>query len=47
MADLKRDYKILSAASKDSQEFIKDNQQNKFQQYPYYKQIIDEINFID
>ena len=47
MADLKRDYKILTHANKDSQEFIEDNIKNNFINYPHYKTIIEEINFID
>ncbi len=47
LADLKRDIKILKQANIDSEEFIKDNIKNNFINYPYYKNIIKEINFID
>lgn len=47
MADLKRDYKILTSANKDSQEFIEENINNNFEKYEEYKNIIKEINFID
>lgn len=47
IADLTRDYKILTQAKKDSQEFIEDNIDSNFINYPWYNSIIKEIDFID
>ena len=47
MANLKTDYKILSAANKDSQEFIEQNIHNNFENYQEYQSIVQNLNFID
>ena len=47
MANLKKDYKILSAANKDSQEFIEENIYNNFANHLYYQQIVENLNFVD
>jgi len=47
MANLKTDYKILSAANKDSQEFIEQNIHNNFENYKDYQSIVQNLNFID
>lgn len=43
IADLKRDYKILSQAKIDSEEFLKENITNDFKNYPIYYKIVKEI----
>lgn len=43
IADLKRDYHILLQAKKDVEEFISTNE---YQNYPYYQNICQEIEFI-
>ena len=47
LANLKSDIKILKQANIDTEEFISNNIQNNFKDYPYYNQIIDTIKFID
>ncbi len=47
LADLKRDYKILLQAKKDSQDFIEKNIDNNFKYYYNYQKIIKEINFLN
>lgn len=47
LANLKRDYKILLAASKDSEEFIEKNIIDNFQKFPEYQAIKKNLTFID
>ena len=47
VADIKRDFKILVQCKKDSLEFIKDNVVNNFSSYKQYKNIINDLEFID
>ena len=47
LANIKSDIKILKQANIDTEEFISNNIQNNFKDYPYYNQIIDPIKFID
>ncbi len=47
LANIKNDIKILKQCNIDSKEFIDNNQENNFKEYPYYKDIIEDINFID
>ncbi len=47
MADIKRDYKILLQCKKDATEFISDNFKSDFKEYPQFKEIIKELEFID
>lgn len=47
LANIKSDIKILKQANIDTEEFITNNIQNNFKDYPYYYQIIDTIKFID
>ena len=47
LANIKNDIKILKQANIDTEEFISNNIQNNFKDYPYYNQIIDTIKFID
>ena len=47
LACLTKDIKILKQANIDSEEFIKNNIQNNFQNYPYYTEIVKSIKFID
>ena len=47
LANIKNDIKILKQANIDTEEFISNNIQNNFKDYPYYNQIIDPIKFID
>ena len=47
LADIRRDFKILVQCKKDSDEFIKTNLVNNFNDYPQFKNIIKELEFID
>lgn len=47
LADIKEDIRILKQCNIDSKEFIEENINNNFMNYPHYKEIINEINFID
>ncbi len=47
IADLKRDIKILIQVSKDSKEFIENNIDNNFENYPYYKSLINSIQNVN
>ena len=47
LADIKEDIRILKQCNIDSKEFIEENLNNNFINYPHYKEIINEINFID
>lgn len=47
LADIRRDFKILVQCKKDSDEFIKINLVNNFNDYPQFKNIIKELEFID
>ena len=47
LANIKSDIKILKQANIDTEEFITNNIQNNFKDYPYYNRIIDTIKFID
>ena len=46
LANIKSDIKILKQANIDTEEFISNNIQNNFKDYPYYNQIIDTIKFM-
>ncbi len=47
VGDIRRDYKILVQCKNDSKEFLLDNIDNKFKDYPEYKKIIKELEFLD
>lgn len=47
IADLKTDFKILMQTKIDSQEFLKENIKNNFQNYPLYNNIIESISNLD
>ncbi len=47
VGDLRRDYKILVQCKNDSKEFLLNNIDNKFKDYPEYKEIIKELEFLD
>ena len=47
LANIGRDIKVLKQCNKDTEEFIKDNINNNFKNYPYYKNIIDNLNYND
>lgn len=47
MANLKKDFKILLQAKKDSAKFIEENIKDNFDKYPQFKNIISEITFIN
>lgn len=44
IADLKRDFSILSQANIDAENFLVSK---KYQEYEYYNNIIKEIDFLD
>ena len=47
LADIRRDFKILVQCKEDTKKFIKDNIVNNFNNYPQFKKIIKELEFID
>ena len=47
IGDLRRDYKILVQCKNDASLFLMDNIKNGFKEYPEYKKIIKELEFID
>ena len=47
LADIKRDIKILKQCNIDSKEFIDNNIKDNFNNYNYYKNILEELKFID
>ena len=47
IADLRTDMKILLQCKKDSEEFINNNIENGFKDYPYYKNIEDKLLNVD
>ena len=42
-ADIKRDYKILLQCKKDAEEFILNNIENDFREYPYYHELVKNV----
>lgn len=47
MANLKTDMKLLTVANVDSSEFIKNERDNDFEDYPEYAKLIEELGHID
>ena len=47
IGDLRRDYKILVQCKNDAGIFLQDNIKNDFKDYPQYKEIVKELEFID
>lgn len=47
LANIKRDIKILKQCNIDSKEFIDNNIKDDFNNYNYYKKILEELKFID
>ena len=47
LANIRRDIKILKQCNIDSKEFIDNNINNNFNSYNYYKNILEELKFID
>ncbi len=47
IGDLRRDYKILVQCKNDSSVFLQDNIKNDFKDYPEYKKIVKELEFLD
>lgn len=47
LANIKRDIKILKQCNIDSKEFIANNIKDNFNNYNYYKNILEELKFID
>ena len=47
LANIKRDIKILKQCNIDSKEFIDNNIKDNFNNYNYYKNILEELKFID
>lgn len=47
LADIRRDFKILSQCKLDTNTFIKDNVVDNFANYPQFRNIIKELEFID
>ncbi len=47
MANLKTDIKLLTTANVDSGEFIKNEKENDFEEYPEYAKLIEELSHLD
>ena len=47
IANLHTDYKILLQCKKDTEEFINDNIENNFRNYPYYSNIVNKLMNVD
>lgn len=47
MANLKTDMRLLTLANVDSSEFIKNESENEFEDYPHYRRVIEELGHID
>ena len=47
VGDIRRDYKILVQCKNDSKVFLEDNIDNNFKDYPEYKNIVKELEFLD
>ncbi len=47
LANLKTDMRLLTMANVDSDEFIKNNKDNDFKDYPEYKKLVEELSHID
>lgn len=47
LANLKRDYKVLIKAKEDSEEFIRNEIKNDFENYTLYKNIVEKIRTLD
>lgn len=47
LADIRRDFKILAQCKTDASEFIKNNIVDNFSDYPQFRNIIKELEFID
>lgn len=47
IADLRTDFKILMQTKIDSEEFLKENKKNEFNNYPIYQKVIKEISNLD
>ena len=43
IADIRSDYKILLQCKKDAEEFVNNNLENDFREYPYFKEITKDI----
>lgn len=43
IADIRKDFKILTQCKIDTEEFIKDNIENDFRDYPYYKELVEKL----
>lgn len=47
VGNIKHDYKILMQAKKDATLFLEKNIETKFAKYPYYRELLKQIDFID
>lgn len=47
LADIRRDYKVLLQCKKDANEFIINNLKDNFSNYPEFRKIIKDLEFID
>jgi ATP-dependent DNA helicase RecG len=47
LADIRRDFKILTQCKMDASKFINDNIVDNFSRYPQFRNIIKELEFID
>ena len=47
VGDIRRDFRILVQCKEDATDFIKNNIQDNFKEYPMYNEIIRQIEFID
>jgi hypothetical protein len=47
IGDIRRDYKILVQCKNDSKVFLDNNIKNNFKDYPEYREVIKELEFLD
>ena len=47
LADIRRDFRILTQCKHDASKFINDNIVNNFSNYPQFRTLIKELEFID
>ena len=47
LGDITRDFKVLVQCKEDSLSFLENNIDNKFKDYPNYKEILEKLEFID
>lgn len=47
LADIRRDFRVLAQCKQDASKFIQDNVVDNFSNYPQFREVIKELEFID